>query len=115
MRQQSSKPDTATRLWSGTRRGARWGLLVGLCLAVLYLVIWALGDIELNKSLGFSLLFIGYPTLFAVVHVLGWLGLQGGTREVVLLILLTLSLNGALWGAVIGTGLSLGSLVIRNR
>jgi hypothetical protein len=86
----------------GTLKGARIGFLAGLCLAALYLGIGALGDTELNKSLGYSLLLVGFPTLFAIVPALQWLGVQGGMREAVALVLLTLSLNGALWGAIIG-------------
>jgi hypothetical protein len=99
-----------TEIWRGLLKGAKVGLLAGLCLAALYLFIGALGDTELNKSLGFSLLLVGFPTLFAIVPALEWLGIQGGTREGVVLLLLTLSLNGALWGTVIGTVVTLGSL-----
>jgi len=102
-------------IWRGTLKGGRIGFLAGLCLAVLYVVIGALGDTELDKSLGFSLLLVGFPTLFAVVPALQWLGLQGGTREGVAVLLLTLSLNGALWGAVIGCAVALGSLARRIR
>jgi hypothetical protein len=88
-------------------KGARVGFLAGLCLTAPYTVLWALGATELGKSLGFSLLLVGFPTLFAVVPALQWLGVQGGTREGVVVLLLTLSLNGALWGAVIGAAASL--------
>ena len=91
----------------GTLKGGKIGFLAGLCLAALYLVIGALGDTELTKSLGFSLLLVGFPTLFAVVPALQWLGVQWGMREGVAALLLTLSLNGALWGAVVGAALSL--------
>ena len=90
----------------GIIKGARIGVLAGLSLAALYGVIGVLGTTEFNKSLGFSLLLVGFPTLFAVVPGLQWLGLQGGTREGVAVLLLTLSLNGALWGAVIGAAVS---------
>ena len=102
-------------IWRGILKGGRIGFLAGLCLAVLYVGIGALGDTELDKSLGFSLLLVGFPTLFAVVPALQWLGLQGGTREGVAVLLLTLSLNGALWGAVIGCAVALGSLANRIR
>jgi hypothetical protein len=102
-------------IWRGALKGAKVGFLAGLCLAALYVVIGALGDTELNKSLGFSLLLVGFPTLFATVSALQWLGLQGGTREGVVAVLLTLSLNGALWGTVIGAAVSLGSLRHRKR
>ena len=97
-------------IWRGTLKGAKIGCLAGLCLAALYLVIGALGDTELTKSLGFSLLLVGFPTLFAIVFALQWLGVQGGMREGVAIVLLTLSLNGALWGAVIGAIVTLASL-----
>jgi hypothetical protein len=99
----------------GTLKGAKIGCLAGLCLAALYLVIGALGDTELTKSLGFSLLLVGFPTLFAGVSALQWLGVQGGMREGVAILLLTLPLNGALWGAVIGAIVTLGSLGHRKR
>jgi hypothetical protein len=99
----------------GTLKGAKIGCLAGLCLAALYLVIGALGDTELTKSLGFSLLLVGFPTLFATVSALQLLGVQGGMREGVAILLLTLSLNGALWGAVIGATVALGSLGHRKR
>ena len=99
-----------TEIWRGLLKGAKVGLLAGLCLAAPYLFIGALGDTELNKSLGFSLLLVGFPTLFPIVPALEWLGIQGGTREGVVLLLLTLSLNGALWGTVIGTVVTLGLL-----
>jgi hypothetical protein len=96
-------------IWCGTLKGAKIGFLAGLGLAVLYLVIGALGDTELSKSLGFSLLLVGFPTLFAIVPALQWLGIQGGMREWVAVVLLTLSLNGALWGAVIAAAITLRS------
>jgi hypothetical protein len=102
-------------IWRGPLNGAKVGFLAGLCLAAVYVVIGALGDTEFNKSLGFSLLLIGFPTLFAVVPALQWLGVQGGTREGVALLLLTLSLNGVLWGAVIGAAVTLGSRGYRKR
>ena len=102
-------------IWRGTLKGAQIGFLAGLCLAALYVVIGVLGDTELTKSLGFSLLLVGFPTLFAIVPALQWLGVQGGMREGVAIVLLTLSLNGALWGAVIGAIVTLGSLGHRKR
>jgi hypothetical protein len=86
----------------GMVRGARIGVLAGLSLAGLYAAIGALATTEFTKSLGHSLLFIGFPTLFAVVPALQWLGLQGGRLEGVVALLLTLSVNGALWGAITG-------------
>ena len=103
-------------IWRGILKGAKIGCLAGLCLAALYVVIGALGDTELSKSLGFSLLLVGFPTLFAVVPALQWLGVQGGgMREGVAVLVVTLSLNGALWGAVIGAAVSLRSLGHRKR
>jgi hypothetical protein len=72
-------------------------------------VIGALGDTELTKFLGLSLLLVGFPTFFAIVSALQGLGIQGGMREWVAIVLLTLSLNGALWGAVIGAAGTLRS------
>ena len=97
-------------LWRGTLKGAKIGLLAGLGLAAVYIVIGALGDTELTKSLGWSLLLVGFPILFAIVPTLQWLGIQGGMVEGVVAVLLTLSLNGALWGAVIGGTVALTSL-----
>jgi hypothetical protein len=88
-------------------RGARIGVLAGLSLAVIYLGLGALGTTEFGKSLGYSLLLVGFPTLFLVVPALEWLGLEGGTYQGVAAPLLTLSLNGALWGAVLGPALGL--------
>jgi hypothetical protein len=102
-------------IWRGTLKGAKVGFLAGLCLAAVYVVIGVLGDTELTKSLGFSLLLVGFPTLFAIVPALQWLGVQGGTYEGVAIVLLTLSLNGALWGAGIGAAVALGSLGHRKR
>jgi hypothetical protein len=96
-----------------TLRGARLGLLAGLCLAALYVALGALGTTDFNKSLGYSLLLLGFPTLFAVVPALHWLGLEGGTHEGVAALLVTLSLNGAMWAALLGAALGLGSLLRR--
>jgi hypothetical protein len=93
-------------IWFGALKGAKIGFLAGVCPAALYLVIGALGDTEPTKSLGFSLLLVGFPTFFAIVSTLQWLGIQGGMREWVAIVLLTLSLNGALWGAVIGAAIT---------
>jgi hypothetical protein len=93
----------------GTLRGIKIGFLIGLCVAALYVVIGVLGGTEITKSLGFSLLLVGFPTFFAIVPALQWLGAQGGTREGVLILWLTLPLNGALWGAVIGAAVTLGT------
>jgi hypothetical protein len=78
------------------------GLLAGLGLAAVYAVIGVIGGVEVTKSLGFSLLLVGFPTFFLVVPLLQWLGLQGGTLEGVAILALTLSSNGALWGLVVG-------------
>jgi len=104
------QPRATAELARRTLKGVKIGLLAGLFLAVLYLLILALGDTEQDKSVGFTLLLVGFPTLFGVVPAIEWLGLQGGKREGTVLILVTLALNGALWGAVIGVMISLGSL-----
>jgi hypothetical protein len=99
----------------GVVQGARTGLFTGLGLAVVYVVLGVLGDTEFTKSLGYSLLLVGFPTLFAVVPALQWLGLQGGTPEAVVALFFTLTLNGMLWGALIGAAVALRSLVHRKR
>jgi len=96
-------------IWLGTLKGAKLGSLAALGLALLYIAIGALGNTELTKSVGFSLLLIGFPTFFAVESVLRWLGVQGGMREWVAAVLPTLVLNGALWGAVVGAAVALRS------
>ena len=58
---------------------------------------------------------VGFPTFFAIVSALQWLGIQGGMREWVAIVLLALSLNGALWGAVIGAAITLRSPGYRKR
>jgi hypothetical protein len=95
--------------------GARVGFLTGLCLAAIYLALGAVGTTDFGKSLGYSLLLVGFPTLFAVVPALEWLGLQGGTYEGVAVVLVTLCLNLALWGAMFGAGLGLATRLLRNR
>ena len=72
-------------IWCGTLKGAKIGLVAG------------------------------FPTFFAIVPALQWLGIQGGMREGVAIVLLTLSLNGALWGAVIGAAITLRSSGHRRR
>jgi hypothetical protein len=99
----------------GILKGAKIGFLTGLGLAALYVVIFLLGDTELTKSFGWSLLLVGFPTLFPIVSAIEWLGLQGGTSEGIIVVLLTLSLNGALWGAVIGFAVTFASLGYRKR
>jgi hypothetical protein len=96
-------------------RGARIGAMVGLCLSIIYFALGALGTTDFGKSLGYSLLLVGFPTLFAVVPALEWLGLEGGTYQGVAALLLTLSLNGALWGAVFGTAFGLAQRLHRRQ
>jgi hypothetical protein len=105
------QPDT----WQLTLRGARIGALVGVCLAVIYFALGAVGTTDFGKSLGYSLLLVGFPTLFAVVPALEWMGLEGGTYQGVAALLLTLFLNGALWGAVLGAGVGLAKRVHRRQ
>jgi hypothetical protein len=95
------------KILRGSLRGAKIGLLAGLCLALLYPVILVLGDIELNKTIGYTLLFLGFPLIFAVEPFLRSLGLQGGKAEAVTLVSLSLPLNGALWWAVVGSVIAL--------
>jgi hypothetical protein len=102
------------KMLRGSLRGAKIGLLAGLCLALLYPVILVFGDIELNKTVGYTLLFVGFPLIFAVEPFLRSLGLQGGKTEAVALVLLSLPLNGALWGALIGSVIARLSVVRRR-
>jgi hypothetical protein len=95
-------------------RGARIGVLVGVCLAAIYFALGAMGTTDFGKSLGYSLLLVGFPTLFAVVPALEWLGLEGGSYQGVVALLLTLSLNGALWGAALGAGCGLATRLHRR-
>jgi hypothetical protein len=95
-------------------KGARIGVLAGVCLALIYFALGAVGTTDFGKSLGYSLLLVGFPTLFAVVPALEWLGLEGGTYQGVAALLLTLSLNGALWGAVLGAAIGFAKLLHRR-
>ena len=90
-------------------RGAKIGLIAGLCLASLYLVLGTRGN-ELTEVLGYSLLVLGFPAVFLIEPVLQWSGIQGGMREYVVLVVLALSLNGCLWGTLLGTILIAPSL-----
>lgn len=98
----------------GSLRWGKIGLLAGLCLALLYPVILVFGDIELNKTVGYTLLLVGFPLIFAVESFLRSPGLQGGKAEAVTLVSLSLPLNGALWGAVVGSVITLVSVVCRT-
>jgi hypothetical protein len=109
-----TEPHPGAEVLRRTLTWTRIGLVAGLCLAAVYLVVLALGDTEFNKSVGFSLLLVGFPTLFAIVPLLEWLGVQGGKPEALALIPLTLLLNGALWGAAAGAITTLGSLGYRK-
>jgi hypothetical protein len=86
-------------------RGARIGLAAGLSLAGLYFALGVCGSAR-PEFLGYSLLAIGFPSVFAILPLLQWIGLQGGLRECVPLVLLALPLNGSLWGAVLGAMLT---------
>jgi hypothetical protein len=90
-------------------------VLVGVCLAMIYFALGAVGTTDFGKSLGYSLLLVGFPTLFAVVPALEWLGLEGGNHQGTAAILLTLSLNGALWGAGLGAASGLAQRRHRRR
>jgi hypothetical protein len=82
-------------------RGAIVGGAIGVGLAALYLVLGARGN-DLTQILAYSLVLIGFPAVFAVSSVVNWLGVQGGLSEYIGLVLLTLPLNGTLWGAILG-------------
>ena len=88
------------RMW----RGARIGALAGITLAVLYI---ALGT-RVNEftDLGYSLVIVGFPALFAAIPVVQELGFRGGLGEYAALVSLPFPLNGILWGAILGVVLS---------
>jgi len=77
------------------------GLLVGAGLAAVYLLLGARGN-ETTEFLAYSLVIVGFPSVFAVSPVLNWLGVQSGLGEYVGLVLTALPLNGLLWGAALG-------------
>jgi len=83
------------------RRGARIGLLAGIVLAVLYIAL-ATRVNEFTELLGYSLVIVGFPALFAAIPVVQALGLRGGLGEYAALVSLTFPLNGILWGAILG-------------
>jgi hypothetical protein len=89
------------RIGDGIQRGAKVGLIVGVGLAVLYLALGVRVN-EFTELIGYSLLLVGFPTVFAILPVLKWLGIQGGMGEYVPLVSLTLSINGIPWGALLG-------------
>lgn len=82
-------------------RGAGLGLTAGLSLAGLYFVLGVCGSPR-TEFLGYSLLAIGFPSVFVILPLLQWLGIEGGRGECVPLVLLALPLNGSLWGALLG-------------
>ena len=86
-------------------RGARIGLLAGICLAVLYITLGTRVN-EFTEPLGYSLVIVGFPALFAAIPVVQELGLRGGLGEYAALVSLTFPLNGILWGAILGVVLS---------
>jgi hypothetical protein len=90
------------------RRGAIIGGAIGVGLAALYLALGAGGN-DLTQLLAYSLILIGFPAVFAVSSVATWLGVQGGISEYVVLVLVTLPLNGVLWGAIAGAIIKLAS------
>ena len=87
------------------RRGARIGVLAGITLAVLYIALGTRVN-EFTELLGYSLVIVGFPALFAAIPVVQELGLRGGLGEYAALVSLTFSLNGILWGAILGVVLS---------
>jgi hypothetical protein len=89
------------RIGRGIQRGAKTGLIVGVGLAVLYLPLGARVN-QFTELIGYSLLLVGNPTVFAILPVLKWLGIQGGMGEYVALVSLALPINGMLWGAFLG-------------
>jgi hypothetical protein len=89
------------RMW----RGARIGALAGITLAVLYIALGTRVN-EFTELLGYSLVIVGFPALFAVIPVVQELGLRGGLAEYAVLVSLSFPLNGILWGAILGVVLS---------
>ena len=83
------------------RRGARIGALAGIALAVLYIALGTRVN-EFTELLGYSLVIVGFPALFAAIPVVQELGLRGGLGEYAALVSLTFPLNGILWGAILG-------------
>ena len=86
-------------------RGARIGALAGIALAVLYIALGTRVN-EFTELLGYSLVIVGFPVLFAVIPVVQGLGLRGGLAEYAVLVSLTFPLNGILWGAILGVFLT---------
>ena len=86
-------------------RGARIGALASITLAVLYIALGTRVN-EFTELLGYSLVIVGFPALFAVIPVVQELGLRGGLAEYAVLASLTFPLNGILWGAILGVVLS---------
>jgi len=82
-------------------RGARIGALAGISVAVLYIALGTRVN-EFTELLGYSLVIVGFPALFAVIPVVQELGLRGGLGEYAVLVSLTFPLNGILWGAILG-------------
>jgi hypothetical protein len=89
------------RMW----RGAGIGVLAGITLALLYIALGTRVN-EFTELLGYSLVIVGFPALFAAIPVVQELGLRGGLGEYAALISLTFPLNGLLRGAILGVVLS---------
>jgi hypothetical protein len=87
------------------RRGARIGALAGITLAVLYIALGTRVN-EFTELLGYSLAIVRFPALFAAIPVVQELGLRGCLGEYAALVSLTFTLNGILWGAILGVVLS---------
>ena len=83
------------------RRGAGIGVLAGITLAVLYIALGTRVH-DFTELLGYSLVIVGFPVLFAAMPVVQELGLRGGFGEYAALVSLTFPLNGVLWGAILG-------------
>ena len=89
------------------RRGAGIGALAGMALAALYIALGTRVN-EFTELLGYSLIIVGFPALFAAIPVVQASGLRGGLGEYAALVSLTLPLNGILWGSILG-------VVLRSR
>jgi hypothetical protein len=76
-----------------------------MTLAVLYIALGTRVN-EFTELLGYSLVIVGFPALFAAIPVVQGLGLRGGLGEYAVLVFLTFPLNGLLWGGILGVVLS---------
>jgi hypothetical protein len=89
------------RALQGLRKGAAIGLVVGLTLAIVFLLAGSQGN-EASVFLAYSCAILGFPVSLLLGPILNALGLHGGMPQYVAIVLLTLPLNGLVLGSVIG-------------